>query len=96
MLKIDPHPGIILSLCIDEHTLIQWRVRDQVKAQADGWYLDEEDGMITKDDDSSAFPDSNAAIDHVTALATAGDECARRAMIFHNHSNMMAWVKEPL
>ncbi len=92
MLTVDPQPGVLLSLRIDEDTLITWHVRDHNKAQTKGWYLDSRTASSHKDDDSDAFADANAVIEHLCKVGAAGDDLAIRAMIFTNHSNLMSWV----
>lgn len=76
---------------------IHWSHADQTAADADGWWIADGDTLTIVADDEGQFAepgeggDHNKAIEHVTRLATNGDERATRAMLIHLQGCIDCW-----
>lgn len=90
MLTRNPTPDVLLALATNTG-LITWTTDDHAAAEADGWYLDHQDGKLCLDEDGHRPRDEHSFRDEITTRATEGDEMAIRAIIFDLESAKMAW-----
>lgn len=82
-------PKALLSYTFEGNPPVEivWTDEDHAAAEAEGWFLDLEDGSIQQEDETSHV----SAFDFVRHKATAGSERHIRAMILDAWAAIGAW-----